>query len=164
MHQNIAGLINKADQLTLHLQELAEQGSSIDIICVTEHFMEQGYEKFLSIPNYKLAACYSRNIKRGGSCILIRLGLSFRELIDISKLSIQGVIECCGIELTQHNLVIISLYRVPKHNLNIFYERLNIIFSKLCYNSKKKMIICGDFNVDLLKQDKISLEFTTFFF
>lgn len=160
MHQNIAGLINKADQLLLHLLEFQNR---IDVICVTEHFMETGYEDFLTIPNYKLAACYSRDTKRGGACILIKNEHQYRELEDIKKLSIQGAFECCAIELIQHNIIIVCIYRIPKsNNLEIFYSKLDILLPKICYKARKNVIICGDFNINTLKKNRTSIEFTNY--
>lgn len=44
MHQNIAGLRSKFDALTISLQELSENDTVIDVICLTEHFMMSGHE------------------------------------------------------------------------------------------------------------------------
>lgn len=63
LHQNIAGLINKSELLSVCLDELMEKNIEVDILCITEHFMMAGYEKYLVIPNYSLAASYSRNDK-----------------------------------------------------------------------------------------------------
>lgn len=164
MHQNIAGLLNKSDLITVHLQELARKQKDIDIICITEHFIMRGHENLLMIPNYKLAACYARREKkRGGSCILIKKDLEFKELSNISNFSISNAIECCGIELVNQQLLIVCIYRPPKmSNLNIFYEKLDDIMKSLRPKLNKKIIICGDFNIDTLKQNNIALDFECF--
>lgn len=52
MYQNINGLLNKANLLAVHLDELEDLGKSVDIICVTEHNMNKEdlsyYTKLLS--------------------------------------------------------------------------------------------------------------------
>lgn len=135
----------------------------IDVICITEHFIVSGQEKLLYLQNYKLAASYARsNIKRGGSCILVKNGYEFKELPEIMNFSIAGIIECCAVELTQQKLIIICVYRPPKFtNINKFYEILDAILKKLCIKNKK-LIICGDFNIDILKNNRHSLEFEYF--
>lgn len=92
----------------------------------------QGHEKLMKIPNYKLAASYSRQTKkRGGACVLVKNGLEYKELTEISRYSIANIFECCGIELVQQKILIICIYRPPKmNNLNIFYENLDAILKK----------------------------------
>lgn len=161
MHQNIAGLISKADLLTVCLQELAEKDMEVDILCITEHFMKQDLEYQLCIPNYCLAACFSRKeSKRGGACILIKNGLQWRELPKISKISSVGVFECCAIELIDHNTVIVCIYRVPNaNNFNECVDKIAILLRTLTKKCHKNVIIAGDFNIDVLKRNKHSIEF-----
>lgn len=161
MHQNIAGLLNKSDILSVHLDDLVSKHVDVDVICVTEHFVISGHESLINIPNYKLAAIYSRNTqKRGGSCILIKKDYEYKELTNILKYSIPGVIESCAIELISHKLIIVCIYRPPNmSNINIFFDNLESILKTLCINLNKKVIICGDFNIDILKRNKFTLDF-----
>lgn len=161
MHQNIAGLMNKSDLLAINIDELTTGGNSIDIICITEHFMMSGHEELLSFPNYKLAAWYSReSSKRGGACILVKNGHEFKVLPNIAKHSVSGNVECCGIELPLHKISIVCVYRIPKlANLDIFNSKLENILAGLCNRNDKKVILCGDFNIDTLKSNISSTEF-----
>lgn len=161
MHQNIAGLVSKSDALVVKLDELSRKGTNVDVICITEHFIESGYEHLLNIPNYSLAAHFSRNVKRGGTCIFTRVGHLYKEISNISKQSVSGVFECCAIELISHNVIIICIYRVPKYNYVVFYEKLDNILKKINF-TKKKVILTGDFNIDVLKKNKTTLEFESF--
>lgn len=154
--------MNKSDLLTVKLEELFNNGINIDVICITEHFVATGYENLLYIPNYSLAAFFSREAKRGGVCILVRAGLNYREMTDIAKQSVSGVIECCGIELVSHNIILICVYRIPKYNYDIFYERLDKILRKVCSSTNKNIILTGDFNIDILKKNNTTLEFEYF--
>lgn len=127
LHQNIAGLLNKADLLSICLTDLKENSNEIDVLCITEHFMMQGYEQNLSIPNYTLASCFCRSeSKRGGACILIRNEHKWIDLKKITALSVKGLFECCAVELNQHNIAILCVYRVPKAtNLDIFMSNMH---------------------------------------
>lgn len=170
LHQNIAGLLSKSSNLTVCLEELASEKTLIDIICITEHFMQSGHEDLISIPNFRLAAHFSRNLKkRGGACILTRTGLDFKELCHVAKQSISGVLECCAIELINLHVIIVCIYRVPQKNdaskyFNLFFDRMHSILNKLCNKRNKKIIVCGDFNIDLLKKgNNWSKELISFF-
>lgn len=161
MHQNIAGLLAKSGTLTVCLCELLGKGIQVDLLCITEHFMMEGYEVHLNIPNYCLAACFSRKEnKRGGACILIKNGHQWRELPKIAKLSITGIFECCAIELIDCKVVIVCIYRVPNpSNFDEFMSRLEILLRALINKSSKNIVLAGDFNIDILKKNKQSLEF-----
>lgn len=164
LHQNIAGLINKQDLLTVYLDDLEDKGKPVDVICITEHFVQEGLENMINIPNFRLAACFSRNKSRGGSCILIRSGIEYKILPEYNKKSICNIIECCAIELTEQNAVIVCIYRVPpqirkKEKFTIFYEKLEEILNITLRYKNKKNVICGDFNINILDRNKQSLDF-----
>lgn len=154
--------MNKSDTFLVKLEELCNKGTIVDVICITEHFMESGNEDLMFIPNFYLAAYYSRNTKRGGTCIFVRTGLQYCILTEVAKQSISGLFECCAIELIPYNIVIISIYRVPKHNYILFYEKLDNILKKLCSSTNKNIILAGDFNIDIIKRNKITLELEYF--
>jgi hypothetical protein len=133
----------------------------LSVICVTEHNMQIGDESHLAIPNFKLATFYSRNNRNGGSCILIRNVHKYHKIDELNSASIPNVIECTGLELIEHKIIIVSIYRVPKNNsqnIDAFFEKLNFILNKICYK-KKKIVICGDFNIDVLKRTPQSTKF-----
>lgn len=152
--------MNKSDALTVCLEELTLKKVNIDVICISEHFIMSGYEDYLSIPNYELAACFSRkDIKRGGTCILVKKGLQWVDLPDINKLAISNSFECCAIKLTQTGTIVICIYRIPKsNNLTTFFERLEKLLQSITKQRKQNIIICGDFNIDTLKGSNISLD------
>lgn len=127
LHQNIDGLINKSDMLTVALDELTSDNKSVDVLCITEHNMTSNDVSNLNVANYKLATCFCRNGRYGGSCILIKNSHKYIVLEDINKLSIPNVIECSAIELPEHQIYVICIYRPPsKKNGNIlFYKFLN---------------------------------------
>lgn len=99
--------------------------------------------------------------RHGGSCVLIKNGLRFKGLDDINKMSIINIIECSAVELIDHKIYIVCIYRPPNKlvgSINSFFLILSKVLSKLCIKSKK-IIICGDFNIDITNNSKISIEF-----
>jgi hypothetical protein len=161
LHQNIAGAINKADALSVYLENLRDVGRGIDVLCLTEHFMVAGQENQLTVPNYTLAAHFSRNnMKRGGACILVRNGFAWREIPEVAAFSLANSIECCALELVNCKLMVICLYRVPKRsNINTFFYKLDEILSYATKKKCKNIVLAGDFNIDIMKASNLSLEF-----
>lgn len=116
---------------------------------------------YLTLPNYSLAAFFSRNnSKRGGTCILVKKGLQWRELHDVKKYSISGLCEFCAIELVNYKTAIVCVYRVPKvDNLNIFFSKLEDILQFLMTISLEHVILAGDYNIDIMKKNTVTLDF-----
>lgn len=161
MHQNINGLINKSDLLGIHLNELSEEGKPIDIICITEHNMKEGDHQHLHITNYSLATCYTRHDRNGGSCILIKNTHKF-EVINVKKWAIPHLIECCAIKLSSHPIIIICMYRPPNNNkdkISSFFDNLDTMLKEICLKHNNKIVLCGDFNIDICKNSKTSVTF-----
>ncbi|KAL4719506.1 hypothetical protein ACJJTC_006851 [Scirpophaga incertulas] len=92
--------------------------------------------KLLNMPNFSIGSSFTRKKRHGGSCILVRNGHRYRTLTEISGHSNTNIIEVSAIELTDHSLIIVCIYRPPKTNnedLDTFFNSLNDILSKLCY-------------------------------
>ncbi|XP_052751392.1 uncharacterized protein LOC128200806 [Galleria mellonella] len=161
LHQNINGLLGKSDCLSVELHNLENKNEAIDVICITEHNMMKSDTSLLKIPNYTLVTHYSRGNRHGGSCILVRKNHRYKVMNEIESLSISNIIECTGMELTDYNILIICIYRPPKvtqESYETFFETLNNLLSMYCFK-KRKIVLCGDFNIDMLKADKYSFEF-----
>lgn len=133
LHQNIAGLLNKADALQVNLDRLRDSNKDIDVLCITEHNMMMGNEQNLNLENYTLASSFSRsNRSKGGACILVMKNHEWKEIPEIKKMSLSGIIECCAIELVTYKIIVICLYRIPKLKIdyyNIFFNKLDKILT-----------------------------------
>lgn len=164
LHQNINGLITKSDILTVCLDDISDMGKEVDILCCTEHNMISTDVELLDIPNFSIGAHFTRDSRDGGSCILVRNGIKFRTLDELSQFNICNVMETCAIELTDLKLIVVCIYRIPKkknkkYYFNLFFHNLNGILSVLTRNKNNKLIICGDFNINLLKKTQESTKF-----
>lgn len=162
LNQNINGLINKKDLLIQSLDELDDSDKRVDVICITEHNMLYQDCNILNIPNFTMANCFSRGSRSGGACILVRNNIKFKTIDISTKYSIPNIIECCAIKLVDHNIIVICLYRVPKNNdqsknFDIFFNTLQQILTLYSYNNK--ILLCGDFNINILKKTNRSTEF-----
>lgn len=161
MHQNLNGLISKSDVLCVNIENLKKSGREIDILCITEHNMIDSDLLYLTIPNFTLATSCNRHNRNGGSCILVKNIHKYKVLQDLVSLSVPNVTECSAVELLNHNVVIICIYRPPKttqNELSTFFNILHTIHYKLRNRKSTKAIFCGDFNIDLLKRTPSSLK------
>jgi len=73
--------------------------------------------------------------------------------VDLDKYCKEQDIEACLIKLTStfHNILIMTVYRAPSGNFNLFLKRLDDILKSL-YRADLKIIICGDININYLTE------------
>jgi hypothetical protein len=151
-HQNISGLLSKKETLELCIQEFLDKRIVLDIICLSETFIKSNEEKNVFIKGYTLRASFSRkHQKRGGVCILCRNIIECKKIDFLEDWAIEFSFECCGIEIPQYMCIVICIYRIPKSNINIFFNLLENMLHKLYKRHQYKIIIAGDFNINTLK-------------
>lgn len=129
----------------------------VDILCFSETFLKLQDVNILQIPGYKLAASFCRNKSWGGVCLYVKKNINFQLLQCTESLSMAVHFECCGILLPELNYVVICMYRTPDSNFDIFIKCLDSLLHKLTIRSrhaKRKVIIAGDFNVNILENSK----------
>lgn len=140
--QNIQSLKNKIHILESFLQENQHQA-----ICLTETWIKPEHKDLMIFPGYTLAASYCRSEhKGGGASILLKEGLQFKERPDIADLSIDGAVECCGVEI-KPDILLVAMYRPDRH-ADTFFDQLDKLLCKLKSKSNKHIIIAGDFNLN----------------
>ncbi|XP_052753933.1 uncharacterized protein LOC128201317 [Galleria mellonella] len=160
MHQNIAGILNKQEIFQITLDELKTNGTSVEVICLSETFLKSNDEKNLHIQGYCLADFYSRpNQRRGGVCILCKDHYSFNKISMLSEYATERTFECCGISIPQMKFFIICIYRIPKSDPQLFLNKLETLLDKLRYKKNYKIIIAGDFNINILKDSNIQTDY-----
>jgi hypothetical protein len=128
-----------------------------DIIFLNEHWLNKNEVKLFHIHGYCLAASYGRGKKlQGGSLILVKEYLH-PHVKEIKIKSTELKFEICGAKLQINNtkLTLISLYRPnnPVSNRDIpgFFENLENFLEK--HRGVNDIILAGDLNLDLLKDD-----------
>lgn len=162
MHQNIAGALGKLDYIELSLQNLSNANNHINVLCLSEHFMQVKNECNMILNGFKLAACYCRKkINRGGTCILLRSDIDFKPLTWIKDICVERIFECCGVDMPLYNITVVCLYRVPGADLKLFFENLHKLLHTLTKSQRhsRRIIICGDYNIDRLNKNDINIEF-----
>lgn len=158
MCQNIQCITNKIDELNIFLSE-----SDIDVIVMCEHWLLPNNYHFYSLEGYDLSAKYLRRDHiHGGVAIFTRESIRTKERPDIQSYTVEFVVEFCGIEITDMNLLIISIYHPEQdREVETFFSQMQSLLehvSKL--NSNKKIVIGGDINIDITKNTSMSRRFT----
>jgi hypothetical protein len=127
-HQNIYGIKGTTDELIGSISP-----NSPHILCFSEHHFKNFKLDQISIDGYKLVAAHSRQVLKGGDvCICIQNNLECTN-IEVDKYCKEQDIEVCMIKLTStlHNIPIMTVYRAPSGNFNLFLKRLDDILRSL---------------------------------
>lgn len=150
--QNVCGITKKRDAYEIYLEQLQQKQN---IICLCEHFLNEKTIHFLHFENYDVGAFFARKQKiRGGSLILLQKGRRV-EPIDCKRFSRIDCFEICGVKDLTTNIFIFCCYQ-NNANFKMFLERLELL---LQHYFNKKVIICGDFNVNVLNEDDNSKKY-----
>lgn len=129
------------DELEAFLQD-----KSVDILCLTEHWFTQNEITAFYISDYELSTAYCRSHSRGGgAAILLKSSMPFRDIVQVSALSVENSIEVCSVYLMDLNVYIINLYRPPSGCFNTFMEGIENAINIIGLN--KNILLAGDFNV-----------------
>jgi exonuclease III len=95
----------------------------------------------------------------GGTCIYVQNNLNTVNIM-LDNSCYDKDIEACAVSVNIDSLkiCILTIYRSPSGNYDIFFIKLELILQKLCRNNAK-VFVCGDFNVNYSdnchKKDKL---------
>ena len=154
LNLNVRSLTANGDTLVSYLETLRV---NFDIICITETWQKVESLSPIYFPDYKLFGSFRANgLKGGGVAILVKSDYKCN-IIDELTLN-NDIIESVFIEvsLNSRNFIVGCCYRPHTFtNCNLFTnlltEKLNNLNLKV-----KDCIVCGDFNIDLLKIENCS--------
>jgi len=127
-HQNICGLKGKTDELISSMSP-----HSPHILCFSEHHLKKFELDQINIDGYRLGAAYCRQVvKIGGVCIFVQKHPEYTN-IDLGKYCSNQDTEVCVLKLksTFFNACIMTAYRAPTGNFNLFLNRLDDIIKTL---------------------------------
>ena len=133
-----------------------------DLITVEETWMDNNLEHLVNLENYTLISKHKKKCKEGGGlCIYIRNGLEYKERPDLKcPNDYQDFFDYIFIEVIhenpKNNTLVGVLYRTPgASTVDDFSDHLDSILSNL-NREKKRLILTGDTNINLLKTSKHS--------
>ena len=133
---------------------------------LTEHWMNDSRIQSCNIDNYKLVGffCREESFQHGGVAIYVRENNSSKISSYASANSLMKTIECCAVELTNQNIVILGLYRPPNIDnvsINTFFETFESILHHYSRLTNKSLIVVGDFNFDFLNTNDKNVKYMT---
>ena len=129
---------------------------SVNFLCFTETWADAQSIEYLKFNNFTLCASYCRQGRGGGVAIFCKNTIRF-ECLELHKYCVDEVFEVCGVRwltprFTHMKIIIVSCYRPPGSCFDQFLTRLETMLHDI-YNSENKFIICGDFNMDPLRDN-----------
>lgn len=155
--QNVQSIRNKVDYVELLLNE-EFQCSIPDLLCFTETWLKVNEDQFITFRDYVVGECFSRRIfSHGGVMIMVNKNFHFSFLNHENLPNcIEKDFEYVGIKNSK--FTVFCLYRSPDGDINVFFDNLFELLNVVKSN-KSNLILCGDFNIDLLKDTKEKTEF-----
>lgn len=153
MHFNIQGLQSKSDSL-----EMILDGHHIDIVCFSEHWQSEIEINLMNIKSYSLVNYFCRkDTQHGGVSIYARDDILIKPLIYTKSIEKHFEVAISVIDQTPTKMFVVSVYRTPDSDLDVFIESFELLMDKI-YNSSSHYIVAGDFNVNLLLNNARSTE------
>lgn len=130
-----------------------------DIVCLTEHWLNQEEISSCHFQNFALASNYCRKTANGGGvCIYVKNTLAYK-VINVENWCQDKTIEVCCLTIPNLHICIMVVYRTPTcSNLDQFFKSLEILLVKTNKLSRYQLI-CGDFNIDVSKDNNITNRF-----
>jgi hypothetical protein len=156
LYQNIQSINNKQHLLEAYLHE----NSTYHAICISETWLSNDKLSLIQLSGYKVSAAFCREARTGGGvCILLQDHIEYTPREDITKFSIEYVLEMCAIELTEQKTILITMYWNRREE-DLFYNTLKqtLDYINIKY-SGYNIILGGDFNINILVDNPKSIRF-----
>lgn len=96
----------------------------------------------------------------GGSLIFVHNNIKSKNREDITSLSVERITELSCVELEQY--IIVCVYRPPMSDFTTFEVILETALKRICV-SRKHVVVCGDFNVNLLEESPTCIRLISLF-
>lgn len=144
---NVQGLTQtKCDHLTADFEN-----SGLKLIMLTETWCTDGSLGALSFRKWVNVSSFCRRTHvRGGVGIWLERSANV-QLLDLDEYCVEVHFEVCGVKFG--SFYIFCCYRSPSGNFKVFIERLELVLNYYGRNHSK-LILAGDFNVDLLADSR----------
>lgn len=159
-HLNVQSIRYK----TLEIEHfLARNNTKFDILCFTEHHLKIEEMCGLHLDGFNNVSSFCRQSHpSGGAIVFVNKNIQAVSRDDLVQLSVELDIEIAAVEIKSLRLIIISIYRRPKGDINIFLETLDKLLSMIDFLDNH-VIVNGDFNVLFNSNDKNSREVLNMF-
>ena len=134
---------------------LKSRVKNIDVLCFTEHWIKEDYLNSIQLDQYKLVSYFGRSkYNHGGACIYVKNSICTKDVNCLQGISIEKDFEIAISELVTYGYVIACIYRSPNGDFRVFLKNLEFVIQKIQSNKKKKLLLCGDWNINFLIDNK----------
>ncbi|VDI59074.1 Hypothetical predicted protein [Mytilus galloprovincialis] len=155
-YHNIQGLVPHISDLKVNSEMVRA-----DFICLTETWLTSN-DQYVKLDNYGFRhVCRNdvfnndnemfrtiKQMKNGGVGYFSKNGIDFEHInFDIRN------IECIGFRIMETDTIVVTVYRTQKYNVKIFVKQLGLVLNQISSISDKSIIV-GDFNQDILKEER----------
>lgn len=119
---------------------------SLDVICVTEHWMTEAEIGTLSMDGYNTLGFSARKeYIGGGTLIFVRDNLNANVKHFKVDCNVEKCIEYSCVFVSDFNLCVLAVYRSPSGHFDTFLSSLDHLLNNL--GTSKSLVLAGDFNV-----------------
>jgi len=158
-HTNICSLNSNVENMEHLLHDI---GIMFDIITLSETWNPENKNSIFQLKHIHGYHDYygmTGSTGKGGCGFFIKESLNYitRKDLDFRINYAKHECESCWVELPnkkKSNIIVGVIYRHPSKQDTIFIEKLKIILNRLRSENNKTILICGDFNLNLLNYDK----------
>ena len=149
LHINIRSLFHKIEHLIGFLKQLKVR---FDILCFTECWLSDSTKQLVSIPDYISYHCLRPEGQRGGG-ISVFIDKKFQVQVKSSICSTSIEALFLEVKLSSCKFLLCTIYKPPRVQYQMFIESFLDIYDNVNSNSFSDVMVCGDFNVNLLAPD-----------
>ena len=155
-HTNIKSLSKHFDELELYLESL---NYNFSFIGLTETWLNDNNCDLFARDNYESINRYRKHRIGGGVSLYIKQDIKYKSRSDLECFDTN--FETLFVEvdkssfLTNSNIIVGVIYRMPGTPLNVFNEYINGVLNIIA-KEKKLCYLMGDYNADLLKHESDS--------
>lgn len=149
-HQNIRSFNRNYDEYSVFLNNL---NRDIDVLVFTETWFSGDTQS--DIAGYNAHHTCRTHGRGGGVSIYVKSDISAVLVENMSIMS--DNLESCSVRISQNNspaLYVVGIYRPPSASIDEFNIALSDKF--LSVNGNNQMLLCGDFNIDLIEPNATS--------
>ena len=153
IHYNIRSLYPKMDLLNA---ELCQLNCKFDILCFSECWLTEITRELVKFDGYGHYSSLRTGRRGGGISVFVSDDYDCRVLTNMSLC--YDYIESLFIEMKCGNLFVLIgvLYRPPSGNKEMFIDKVNELLTGLRLSKYHRLLMMGDFNIDMLVIDESS--------
>ena len=152
IHFNCRSMKSNFDNIDCLLERC---GVKFSIMALSETWMNEEKGDDFDIYHFKGYSVHFMNRKHkkgGGTALYIKDSIKQKCVKELTY-SIENCFEVVTVEIQENKggkICVVCIYRPPNVHMNYFIENYNTFLEKI---KDKKVFICGDFNIDIMKSE-----------